>query len=82
MDTRTGKIAETTDEFAKSSGERLTRLTNQEHELMKGLPEELRPQELALRRFVEDRAKLKAPCDANIRNGFRLGYQAAMKDRG
>jgi hypothetical protein len=79
MDTRTGKIYEMTEAEAKEK--RLTRLSPKEYQEMLGVPEEDRPVELALHRFWVERMQLKAPFNVAIKNAFRCGYRAALKDQ-
>lgn len=58
-----------------------TELTELERiDLMK-FPEEQRPAELALRRFIRDRKELGAIVPIEIKNAFRLGYRAGVKDQ-
>ena len=86
MDTRTGKIHEIENEKQKVELEArlngtLTLLSNRENEILSRVTEQDRPLELALMRFIEERKRLDAPYGLAIQNAFRLGYQAAVKDR-
>lgn len=89
MDTRTGKIYEMNvneeellNEQKKLFNEALTKLKESEYKAIKDLPEDSRPLELALLRFIEERKKLGAPHGIEVKNAFRLGYQSALKDQG
>lgn len=86
MDTGNGKIYELNDEESVKKAKegimgKLTMLTPEEYSEMRGLNEEKRPAELAVMRFIAERIELKAPHGTEVRNAFRLGYEAALKDQ-
>lgn len=84
MQTDTGKIVMMDSSEAKEAAlrERLTQLTQKEHALLLNIEEKDRPVELAVTRFIEERKRLKAPHGIEVKNAFRQGYLAALKDQG
>jgi hypothetical protein len=85
MDTKSGMIHEMNEAdieaLKKAYDGRLTELNTAEHMAIKPFPQERRPEELALIRFLDEREKLGAPCGLWVQNAFRLGYLAALKDQ-
>jgi hypothetical protein len=83
MDTKTGKIVGY-DELASAKEEikkHFTPLTEKEYIDISKIEERLRPEHLALLRFIDTRRCLGAPHGAEIQNAFRLGYRAAISDQ-
>ncbi|MCX9024597.1 MAG: hypothetical protein OIN85_00710 [Candidatus Methanoperedens sp.] len=84
MHSDTGKLYNGTEEelsaLEKTLGDKLKRLGEQEYEHLKKIdPPTLRPEELALMRFIEERKRLKAPHNVAIQNAFRLGFRAGRE---
>jgi len=78
MNQDTGKI-ELFENEEDARSRRLTPLSPKEYQAMMGMPEEARPVELALLRFIGERKRLKAPVTLEVKNAFRLGYLAAKE---
>lgn len=76
MNTETGNIKRLKRGEAPPAGH--TVLTPDEFLGLQGVPEQQRPAELALMRFVADRKKLKAPVTLEIKNAFRIGFKSAL----
>lgn len=63
----------------KALGERLVRLTNEEAQLLQRIPEEDRPRELALQRYVQERKAIGGVVNPWTMQAFRRGFDAARK---
>lgn len=50
-----------------------------EMERLKDVPDEKRPEELALIRFIHRKKLLNAPCGLGERSAFRQGFQACQE---
>jgi len=66
----------------EEKGPQLTPLSAEEYALVQQFPDENRPTELALARFVKQRKLLGGKVTPEVKTGFRLGYQACLKDQG
>ena len=85
MDTSSGKLYRTETEEAYKTlkeklGDKLKSVSEKDYEFLQTIPEEKRPEELAVREFKESRDKLGAPFSMSIENAFRLGYRAGRKE--
>jgi hypothetical protein len=85
MDTRTGKMYQFENEDEKKEieaelGRKLRELAPEEFNRLQSFSPEQRPEETALRRFIESRKALGAPHGLPIQNAFRLGYRASQDD--
>jgi hypothetical protein len=79
MDERSGRIYKNpSDEVIIEK--QLTRLKNDEYDIVKDLPEEERPVMLALSRYLKERAKLgRTGVGIHERVAFRLGFKAGRE---
>lgn len=84
MDKSNGKIYSENElkEQSQEIQKRSTMLSPEEYKAMHGIPEQNRPMELALLRFIKKREQLGVTADSRLQNAFQLGYLAALKDRG
>jgi hypothetical protein len=75
MDTRSGKIyPQPTDDEIKMN--KLTTLSELEHQIVAGFPPGERPRELALARFLEEQADVKGLDKSRIMYAFWKGFDA------
>lgn len=81
MNTETGEI-KNLEAATRSGWKRMTELSREEQIFLSDIDSDQRPIELALRRFVKSRDGLGRKVGVFEKNAFRLGYQAAQKDRG
>jgi hypothetical protein len=82
MDTRTGKIyMNPTDEELLQK--QMTKLTQNEYDILQGLPEEERPVILALKRYEETRAENgRTNISLQEKVAFKLGFKAGKESAG